>query len=90
MNDTEKVRCKLFYDEMTLDRRINALRSKENFKYFVPEEESHTICLWLVNEIVGFYSVGKIVIDDMYLLGHGAQQILEKFKTISFSDTLGP
>jgi len=80
MTDQERLSCSVFFDEMTLDGRINLLRETENFKNFVPEEKSHTICLWLQDALYGYYSPGKIVIDDTYLLANGAEQLLDEFR----------
>jgi len=80
MTDEECMRCKVFFDEMALDGRINSLRETEYFKNRVPEEKSHTICLWLKNKYCGYYSPGKIDIDDTYLLANGAEQLLDKFR----------
>ena len=76
----DRMNCSIFVDEMTLDGRINALRETDSFKLWVPEEESHTLCLWLRDDLHGFYSPGKMIIDDSYLIDNGADTLLQEFR----------
>ena len=76
----EQTICNSFYNEMTLDGRINSLRETDEFKYFVPEEASHTICLWLRDDFNCFFSPGTMIIDDSYLIANGADTLLKQFK----------
>ena len=80
MTDQDRVRCNTFFDEMTLDGRINALRETNRFKPWVPEEASHTLCIWLRDDFNGLYSPGKMIIDDSFLLANGAGTVLEEFR----------
>jgi len=72
--------CTTFLDEMTLDGRINALRETNDFKDLVPEEASHTICLWIMDDFHGLYSPGKMIIDDSYLVANGADVLLNEHR----------
>ena len=80
LSEDEFSRCNAFYGEMVLDGRINALRETYFFKGWVPEEKSHTICLWLKDDMGGYYSPGKITVDDTYIISNGIEHVLTQFK----------
>jgi len=90
ISEEEKARCNTFLNEMTLDSRINTLRENDFFKHIVPEEESHTVCLWLIDQYGGFYSPGKMVIDDSYLRANGADSLLKEFRKSLKNEGLKP
>ena len=80
MTDDLVNQCNTFYDEMLLDRRINFLRETNEFKDWVPEEKSYTLCIWLRDDMGGYYSPGKMVIDETYLVSNGAERLLNLFR----------
>ena len=75
MND----KCFTFYNEMKIDGRINMLRQTSEFDYFTPEEQSHTICIWVNDGHGMYYSPGNIKIDDSYLISNGGEDVLKMF-----------
>ena len=64
MSEEEIIRCNAFHDEVSLDMRINSFRETQNFKSWAPKEKTHTICLWLKDAMGGYYSPGKMVLDN--------------------------
>ena len=79
ISEQDYLQCDLFLREMTLDMRINAFRETEHFKDWVPEEKSHVLCIWLKDDMGGYYSPGKMTIDDSYLIANGGENVLQEF-----------
>lgn len=80
LSTKDRIECSSFFGEMALDKRINMLRETLLYKNWVPEEESHTICLWLKDSMGGYYSPGKMTIDDTYIISNGGHKVLYTFQ----------
>ena len=65
---------------MALDNRINSLRETEWFKNWAPEEKTYTLCLWIKDVTGHYYSPGKMIIDDTYLISNGGKKMITEFR----------
>lgn len=69
-----------FYNEITLDKRINNLRSVLPFSNIVPNESWYQICIWRKDNNDVYYTQGYIQIDKTHFVNAGAEHIIEKFE----------